>query len=95
MEGQMKRLALLATTTLGLALLLLYDCQDNAKVTGPSTAVTAATYTLSVSGSGTGSGVVKSTPTGITCTITNGQAASTGRTKVRGRFMVSFGPLAY
>ena len=74
----MKRFVLFTTTALGLALLLLYGCRDTTEVTGPSTAVTAATYTLTVSGSNTGSGVVKSTPTGITCTITNGQAASTG-----------------
>ncbi len=77
----MKRLALLTTAALGLALLVLYGCRDTTEVTGPSTAVTAATYTLTITGSGTGSGVVKSTPTGITCTITNGQAASTGCTK--------------
>ena len=77
----MKRLALLATAALGLALLLLYGCRDTTEVTGPSTAVTAATYTLTITGSGTGSGVVKSTPTGITCTITNGKAASTGCAK--------------
>ena len=80
-EGQMKRLVLFTTTALGLALLLLYGCRDTTEVTGPSTAVTAATYTLIVSGSNTGSGVVKSTPTGISCTITNGQAASTGCAK--------------
>ena len=73
----MKRLALLTTAVLGLALLVLYGCHDAAEVTGPSAAITA-TFTLTVSGSGTGSGVVTSSPTGINCTITDGHAASTG-----------------
>jgi hypothetical protein len=74
----MKRLALLTTAVLGLALLVLYGCHDSTEVTGPSTAITTVTYTLTVSGSGTGSGVVTSSPTGINCTITDGDAASTG-----------------
>ena len=77
----MKRVALLTTAVLGLALLVLFGCHDSTDVTEPSAVVTAATYTLTVSGSGTGSGVVKSTPVGITCTITDGHAASTGCTK--------------
>ena len=73
----MKRLALITTAVLGLALLVLYGCHDTPEVTGPSAAITA-TFTLTVSGSGTGSGVVTSSPTGINCTITDGHAASTG-----------------
>ena len=71
----MKRLALLTMVVLGLAVLVLYGCHDSTEVTEPSAVVTAATYTLTVSGSGTGSGVVKSTPLGISCTITDGHAA--------------------
>jgi galactose oxidase-like protein/glyoxal oxidase-like protein/List-Bact-rpt repeat protein len=77
----MKRVALLTTAVLGLVLLVLYGCHDAADVTEPSAVITTVTYTLTVSGSGTGSGVVKSTPLGITCTITDGHAASTGCTK--------------
>jgi hypothetical protein len=67
--------------TLGLALLFLHACHDTTEITEPSTAVTAVSFTLTVSGSGTGSGVVKSNPVGINCTITDGHAASTGCTK--------------
>ena len=74
----MKRVALLTTAVLGLALLVLYGCRDTTEVTEPSAVITTVTYTLTVSGSGTGSGVVTSSPTGINCTITDGHAASTG-----------------
>ena len=74
----MKRVALLTTAVLGLALLVLFGCHDSTEVTGPSAVISTATYTLTVSGSGTGSGVVTSSPAGISCTITDGHAASTG-----------------
>ena len=49
----MKRVALLATAVLGLLSLVLYGCHDAAEVTDPSAVITAVTYTLTVSGSGT------------------------------------------
>jgi hypothetical protein len=47
----MKRVALLITAVLGLALLVLYGCRDAADVTEPSAVITTATYTLTVGGS--------------------------------------------
>src|SRR5712691_7561325 len=68
--------ALLLTASVGLA--LLHACQDSPKPTELESAVTAALRTLTVTGSGTGDGVVTSSPAGIKCTVTAGTAAATG-----------------
>jgi uncharacterized repeat protein (TIGR01451 family) len=47
-------------------------------ITANFTTSSAASYTISVVGLGNGSGTVSSTPTGISCTITNGVAGTTG-----------------
>jgi hypothetical protein len=74
-------LALSLLIAAGIALLVMLACQDAEQVTQPNTAVIAATHTLTVSGSGTGNGVVTSTPAGINCTITAGAAGTSGCTK--------------
>ena len=56
---------------------LLHGCQDTPEVTEPELA-TVVLKTLTVKGTGTGSGVVTSSPAGINCTITAGVAATTG-----------------
>jgi hypothetical protein len=61
-----------------LAVVLLHACQDNSRPTEPEAAVTAATRALTVTGSGSGDGVVTSSPAGIDCRITAGVAAATG-----------------
>jgi hypothetical protein len=73
-----KPLGLLTLTAVGLGLLVLYACQDIPEVTQQSSAVAAVSYRLTVSGTGTGNGVVTSIPAGINCTITTGSAAATG-----------------
>ena len=57
--------------------LLLHGCQDTPQVTEPDLAVVVQ-KTLTVKGTGTGSGVVTSSPAGINCRITAGVAATTG-----------------
>ena len=74
----MKPLALFTSALLLLVLVLLYACQDSEELTQPSSAVSTASYRLTVSGLGTGSGVVTSIPTGINCRINGGKAATTG-----------------
>src|SRR5687768_1380729 len=73
----MKQLTFL-TLALGLVLVFLHACQDTEEITRPSTATAAVTYRLTVTGLGTGNGVVTSSPAGINCTITAGTAATTG-----------------
>ena len=73
----MKRLAFLGSLALLFSLLLLHACRDTTDVS-PSTLTAAATYRLTVTGLGTGNGVVTSSPAGINCTITAGRAAATG-----------------
>lgn len=62
----------------GVGLLVLYACQDPEAPSESSTAVAAIQYRLTLSGLGTGNGVVTSSPAGINCTITAGKAATTG-----------------
>ena len=60
-------------------LAVLHACQDTPEPTEPSLAVIVVRKTLTVKGGGgNGSGVVTSSPAGITCTITAGVAATTG-----------------
>jgi hypothetical protein len=73
-----KPLAILACVLVALSLLTLHGCQDTTDLTQPTSAAVAATQRLTVSGLGTGNGVVTSTPSGINCTITAGTAATTG-----------------
>ena len=73
----MKRLVLIGSLIFPLSLLLLHACRDTTDVS-PSTLTAAATYRLTVTGLGTGNGVVTSSPAGINCTITAGRAAATG-----------------
>jgi len=74
----MKPLALITVAAIGLGLLVVFACQDIPEVTQPSIATAAVSYKLTVSGTGTGNGVVTSSPAGINCTITAGTPASTG-----------------
>jgi galactose oxidase-like protein/glyoxal oxidase-like protein/List-Bact-rpt repeat protein len=74
----MKLFALLTFALIGLGLLLLHACQDVPEVTQQSSAVAAVGYRLTVSGTGTGNGVVTSSPAGINCTVTAGTSATTG-----------------
>ena len=63
------------------SLAILHACGDVPEPTAPVAATAAAVVqkTLTVKGSGgTGTGVVKSSPAGINCTITAGVAAATG-----------------
>jgi hypothetical protein len=76
----MKPFALRTFAAIGLGLVVLYACQDTPEVTEQSTAIAAVSRKLTVSGTGTGTGVVTSQPAGIRCTITAGTAASTGCT---------------
>jgi galactose oxidase-like protein/glyoxal oxidase-like protein/List-Bact-rpt repeat protein len=63
------------------ALVVLHACQETTDITQPSAAVRAAAgRQLTVSGVGTGNGVVTSNPAGINCRITAGAAATTGCT---------------
>ena len=78
----MKPLSLLAFLVLGLGLLVLYACQDTEEVTRPSAASAIVSFRLTITGLGTGNGVVTSSPSGINCTITAGVAAATGCTKL-------------
>ena len=64
--------------TVGVALALLHACQETLKPSEPESAVTAVLRTLTVTGSGSGDGVVTSSPQGIDCTVTAGTAAATG-----------------
>ena len=66
-----------AALTTGISLLVLLSCRDQPPATAPELA-TVVKKTLTLSGSGTGDGVVTSTPAGINCTITKGVAAATG-----------------
>ena len=74
----MNSLALRTCAAVGLGLMVLYACQDTDEITQPSTATAAVRHQLTVQGSGTGSGRVTSTPSGINCIITSGRAAVTG-----------------
>jgi hypothetical protein len=68
--------ALLAATGLGVA--LLFACQDTPRMTEVDTAGALVTKSLTILGSGTGDGTVRSSPAGINCTVTNGVAGTTG-----------------
>lgn len=60
------------------ALAFLHGCQDTPQPTEPEFATVGTRRTLTVTGSGTGDGVVTSSPAGVNCTITAGVAGSTG-----------------
>jgi hypothetical protein len=59
-------------------LMLLHACQDSPQMTEVNGAAAAVTRTITVLGSGTGDGTVRSSPAGINCTVTAGKAAATG-----------------
>jgi hypothetical protein len=67
---------ILALAALG-GLAALHGCQEAPQPTEPALAVIAK-RTLTITGKGTGNGVVTSSPAGINCTITAGVAAATG-----------------
>ena len=73
----MNRLASLTAVVLTAGMVALYACQDVPDATAPS-ALATVSYRLTLVGSGTGSGTVTSSPSGINCSITAGQAATTG-----------------
>ena len=66
---------ILAAAGLGL---LVFACENVEEVTQHSAVTAAVTYRLTVTGAGTGNGVVTSSPAGINCSITAGVAATTG-----------------
>ena len=70
----------LTFAALGLGLLVLYACQEVPEVTEQSSTIAVVRRKLTVSGTGTGTGVVTSRPAGIKCTITAGTPGSTGCT---------------
>ena len=74
----MRRAALLTSVIVGFVLSVLYACRDTEEPTQPSSASIAASYLLTISGLGTGNGVVTSSPTGINCAISGGSASSSG-----------------
>jgi hypothetical protein len=69
-------LAILLSASLTLA--LLHACQDTTRMTEVDVTSAVVTKTLTILGSGTGDGTVRSSPAGITCTVTNGTVATTG-----------------
>ena len=70
-----------ALASLAIALAVLHACQDSQVPTEAERAVSATVLkTLIVTASGTGNGTVTSSPAGIACTVTAGQAAATGCT---------------
>ncbi|HEY3116421.1 MAG TPA: galactose oxidase early set domain-containing protein [Chloroflexota bacterium] len=71
---------LLTVAAILAGLLFLHACQETPEITQPSAATAAVSYRLTISGLGTGTGVVTSSPAGINCTITAGTAATTGCT---------------
>jgi len=75
-----KPLAFAITAAAAVGSLVLYACQDTEELTEPSAAAAAVQYRLTLTGMGTGSGVVTSSPSGINCTITAGTAGSSGCT---------------
>src|SRR5215218_2731953 len=75
-------LALLTSGSLLAGLLILYACQDNPELTGPSAATATIAHKLTILPAGNGTGKVVSSPTGISCQITNGVAAATGCSKL-------------
>ena len=60
------------------AVLLLHACQDTPQLTEMNPAVTGVVRTLTITASGSGDGVVTSSPTGISCSVTAGVVAATG-----------------
>ena len=73
----MKPLAAFTSAVLACGVIVLYACQDTPEPTEPSAASALITYRLTVSGRGTGSGKVTSSPAGINCTITAGVKTGT------------------
>ena len=73
----MRILAPLTAGRVALGLLVLYACQDSEESTQPSAALAAVTYRLTISGLGTGTGTVKSSPAGINCKLTAGAPSGT------------------
>jgi hypothetical protein len=59
-------------------LALIHGCEDTSQPVEANPSLSVILKTLTVTGSGTGNGVVTSSPTGINCTITAGVAGSTG-----------------
>ena len=80
--GCISPLPLLTSGSLLAGLLILYACQDNPELTAPSTATAAVAHKLTILPAGNGTGKVVSSPTGISCQITNGVAAATGCSKL-------------
>jgi len=61
-----------------LAVVLLYACQDTTSMTELDGKASLVTRTVTIIGSGSGDGTVKSSPAGINCTVSNGTAGTTG-----------------
>src|SRR3982751_4804510 len=73
----MKKIAWLRSLCLVAAILALHACDDVSDVMRPSESVSSS-YRLTITGTGTGYGRVTSSPSGINCAISAGQAATTG-----------------
>jgi hypothetical protein len=68
----MKLSARITAAALALGIVVLYACRDTLEPTQPSSSSALISYRLTLSGLGTGSGKVISSPAGISCTITAG-----------------------
>jgi hypothetical protein len=66
------------TGVVAVTLALLHACQDSSQMTETDATAAVVTRTITVLGSGTGDGTVRSSPAGINCTITKGAAAASG-----------------
>ncbi|HEY7505151.1 MAG TPA: galactose oxidase-like domain-containing protein [Gemmatimonadales bacterium] len=65
-------------SALGLGVALLLACQDTPRMTEADGTASLVTKTLTIIGSGTGDGTIRSSPAGLNCTVTNGIVAVTG-----------------
>lgn len=77
LRSSLKLSAALVVMGSAVALAMLHGCHDSPEPAAPDLATTVL-QTLTVLGTGTGNGVVRSSPAGINCTITAGVAATTG-----------------
>jgi Domain of unknown function (DUF1929)/Divergent InlB B-repeat domain len=77
-----RRLGTLLSTALlsgvGLGIALLFACQDTPRMTEVDGTASLVTKTLTIFGSGTGDGTVRSSSAGINCTVTNGVVGASG-----------------
>jgi galactose oxidase-like protein/List-Bact-rpt repeat protein/Kelch motif protein len=80
--GSMRSITRLTLAAVVFCLFLLHACHDSPEISEPSLATAVTQYKLTITGSGTGTGVVTSSPAGINCTLTAGRPATTGCSKL-------------